>query len=123
VLSFTPLPVYLRGNSPRYSMDRRLSEPQSRSGRYGDVKILYPTEDSNSDPSVVLPVASRYTDCTTAGREMKRNTQNVQDDVTAFITHVVAAVTIVMQLLFAKHPRKPFQISTRFCATFRGTRT
>jgi hypothetical protein len=28
----------------------------------GEQKILDPTRDSNSDPSVVQPVASRYTD-------------------------------------------------------------
>jgi hypothetical protein len=29
--------------SPRYPMDRRLGGPQSRSGQYGEVKILDPT--------------------------------------------------------------------------------
>jgi hypothetical protein len=29
--------------SPRYPFYRRLGEPQSRSGRYGEVKIFYPT--------------------------------------------------------------------------------
>jgi hypothetical protein len=32
VVSFTPLPLYPRGKSPRYPLDRRLGEPQSRSG-------------------------------------------------------------------------------------------
>jgi hypothetical protein len=41
----------------------RLGGPQSRSERHGEVKILNPQRDSNSDPSVVQPVASRYTDC------------------------------------------------------------
>jgi hypothetical protein len=45
--------------SPRYPLTRRLGGPQSRSGRRGEDNIL----DSNSDPSVVQPVASRYTDC------------------------------------------------------------
>jgi hypothetical protein len=36
---------------------RRLGGSQSRSGRRGEEKILDPT-----DPSVVQPVASRYTD-------------------------------------------------------------
>jgi hypothetical protein len=39
------------GKSPRYPLDRRLGGPQSRSGRFGEEKIL----DSNSDPSVFQP--------------------------------------------------------------------
>jgi hypothetical protein len=34
-VSFTPRPLYPRGKSPRYSLDRRLGEPQSRSGHSG----------------------------------------------------------------------------------------
>jgi hypothetical protein len=49
------------GKSPRYPLDRRLGGPQSRSGRRGENSCPY--RDSNSDPSVVQPVASRYTDC------------------------------------------------------------
>jgi hypothetical protein len=45
-----------RGKSPRYQLDRRWDGPQSRSGRREE-KILNPT-----DPSIVQPVASRYTD-------------------------------------------------------------
>jgi hypothetical protein len=54
VVSFTPRPLY-----PFY---RRLSGPQSRSGRRGEEKILDPTGTRTPDPSVVRPVASRYTD-------------------------------------------------------------
>jgi hypothetical protein len=50
VVSFTPLPLYLWGNSSRYQLDRSLGGPQSRSGRLGEQKVLAPT------------VASRYTD-------------------------------------------------------------
>jgi hypothetical protein len=50
---FTP-----RGKSSRYPLSRKLGGPQSRSRRRGEEKILH----SNSDPSVVQPVASRYTD-------------------------------------------------------------
>jgi hypothetical protein len=32
VVSFTPLPLHSRGKFPLYPLDRRLSEPQSRSG-------------------------------------------------------------------------------------------
>jgi hypothetical protein len=48
------------GKSPHYPLDRRLGRPQSQSGRYGEMKI----RDSNSDPSVVLPISRHYTDCT-----------------------------------------------------------
>jgi hypothetical protein len=39
VVSFTPLPLYPCGKSPRYSLDRRLGGPQNRSGRHGKVKV------------------------------------------------------------------------------------
>jgi hypothetical protein len=61
ILSFTPQPLYPRGKSPRYPFDWRLSRSQNRSGRYGEEKICW---DSNSDPSIVQPIANRYTDCT-----------------------------------------------------------
>jgi hypothetical protein len=38
VVSFTPRPLYPQGKSPRYPLDRRLGEPQSRSGRGGEEK-------------------------------------------------------------------------------------
>jgi hypothetical protein len=50
------------GKSPRYPFYRRLGEPQSRSGWYGEVKIVYPTGTRTPDPSVFQPVTSRYTD-------------------------------------------------------------
>jgi hypothetical protein len=62
VVSFTPLPLYLRGKSPRYPLSGRLGGPQNRSERRGEEKNYRPYGDSNSDPSVVQPVASRYTD-------------------------------------------------------------
>jgi hypothetical protein len=52
------------GKSKRYPLDRKLDGPQSRSGRRGEKKYLAPPPgDSNSEPSAVHPVASRYTDC------------------------------------------------------------
>jgi hypothetical protein len=39
-----------------------LGGPQSRSGRYGEVKIFDPTGTRTPAPLVVQPVASRYTD-------------------------------------------------------------
>jgi hypothetical protein len=38
-----PRPLFPRGKSPLYPLDRRLGGPQSRSGRHGEVKILAPT--------------------------------------------------------------------------------
>jgi hypothetical protein len=43
VVIFTSLPLYLRGKSPWYLLDRRLGGPQNRSGRRGGEKILDPT--------------------------------------------------------------------------------
>jgi hypothetical protein len=54
-----PRPLYPGGKSPRYPLDRRQGGPQSRSGREEN---SWPYRDSNSDPSVVQPVTSRYTD-------------------------------------------------------------
>jgi hypothetical protein len=61
VVSFMPGSLYPRGKSPRYSLDRSLVGPDSRSRQYEEEKIPY--RDSNSDPSVVQHVASRYIDC------------------------------------------------------------
>jgi hypothetical protein len=38
--SFTPQPLYPRGRSPHYPLDRRLGGPHSRSGRFGEVTLL-----------------------------------------------------------------------------------
>jgi hypothetical protein len=40
VVSLAPRPLYARGKSPRYQLDRRLGGPQSRSERRGEEKIL-----------------------------------------------------------------------------------
>jgi hypothetical protein len=40
VVRFATRPPYPRGKSPRYSLDRRLGEPQNRSGRREEEKIL-----------------------------------------------------------------------------------
>jgi hypothetical protein len=50
------------GKEPGYPLDRRLGGPQSRSRRRGEEKILDTTGIRTPDPSVVRPVASRYTD-------------------------------------------------------------
>jgi hypothetical protein len=50
VVSFTPLPLYLR-----YPLTRRLGGPQSRYGPYGEVKILYPTRTRTPNPPSSSP--------------------------------------------------------------------
>jgi hypothetical protein len=50
------------GKSPRYPCYRRLGGPQSRSGRYGEVKIFTLPGLELPSPLLVQPVASRYTD-------------------------------------------------------------
>jgi hypothetical protein len=50
------------GKSPRYPFYRRLGGPQTRSGRYGEVKIFTLPRLEFPLPLIVQPVASRYTD-------------------------------------------------------------
>jgi hypothetical protein len=54
VVSFTPRPLYPRGNRPRYPLYRRLGGPQSRSERHGEEKNL--ASAGNRTPAV-QPVA------------------------------------------------------------------
>jgi hypothetical protein len=61
VVSFTPRPIYPRGKSPRYPLDRRLGGPQSWSGRCEE-KILDLTGTRPPTSAVTQPVASRYTE-------------------------------------------------------------
>jgi hypothetical protein len=42
VVSFTPLPLYPRGNSLRYPLYRRVGGPKSRTGRYGEETNILP---------------------------------------------------------------------------------
>jgi hypothetical protein len=55
VVSLTPLPLYSGGKSPRYPLDRRLDDVEKS-------KFLSPPGLELRPPSVVQPVASRYTD-------------------------------------------------------------
>jgi hypothetical protein len=70
VVSFTLLSRYLLRKSPGYPLDRRLGAPRSRSGRYGEVKILDPTRTRTLTPLVVLPTATSYTDWATAAHNL-----------------------------------------------------
>jgi hypothetical protein len=51
LVNFTPRPLYSRENSPSYPLNRRLGEPQSRSGRCGEEKNLLPLPRIESRPS------------------------------------------------------------------------
>jgi hypothetical protein len=62
VVRFTPQPLYPRGKSLLYSLDRRLGGPQSRSGRRGEDEIIDSHWDSISDLSTVQTVSSHDTD-------------------------------------------------------------
>jgi hypothetical protein len=62
VVSFTFLPLYPRGKSIRYPLDRRLGGRQSRSSRCGDEKNLFSCRESNPNSSDVHRAARRYTD-------------------------------------------------------------
>jgi hypothetical protein len=64
VVSFTPLPLYPRGKSPRYQFYTRLGRPPAPVWTTWRRENSWPYRDSNSDSSVVQPVASRYTDYT-----------------------------------------------------------
>jgi hypothetical protein len=59
VISFTPRPLYPQEKSLWYASDRRLSGPQSRSGRGGEEKNSQPLP--RLEPPIIQPVAQRYT--------------------------------------------------------------
>jgi hypothetical protein len=48
--------LYPQGKSPRYPLDRRLCESQSRCGRGGEKKIPSPRQESNPRTPIVQPV-------------------------------------------------------------------
>jgi hypothetical protein len=51
VASFTPWPLYCRGNRPWYSLYRRLGGFQSRCGRYGEKKKILNAAGNRTRPS------------------------------------------------------------------------
>jgi hypothetical protein len=59
VVSFTPRPLYPRGKSPWYPLDRWLGGPQSRSELGGEEKISQPLP--GLEPPIIQPVAQSYT--------------------------------------------------------------
>jgi hypothetical protein len=58
MVSFTSLPLYHLGRSPRYPINRRLDGPQSRSGRCGQWKKYYT---AGNQTRAVQPVDRRNT--------------------------------------------------------------
>jgi hypothetical protein len=60
VFNFTPRPLYHRGKRPRYPLDRRLGGPQSRSGRFGEEKILDPTGTRTPTPFFIIIISGRW---------------------------------------------------------------
>jgi hypothetical protein len=62
-----PLLLYLRGKSPRIGgrVDQRAGPDDMEKTKF------LPYRDSSSDPSLVQPVASRYTDCAIPAPLMK----------------------------------------------------
>jgi hypothetical protein len=57
MVSFTPRPLYPQGKNSRYPLDRRLSGPQSRSGRGGEEKNSHPRH-RKSNPRTPINVVS-----------------------------------------------------------------
>jgi hypothetical protein len=55
VVNFTHLPLYRREKSPQYSLYMRFREPQSRSGRFREEKILYPSGNQTLTPRSSFP--------------------------------------------------------------------
>jgi hypothetical protein len=60
VVSFKPRQLYPQRKSTWYPLDRRLGEPQSRSGRGGEEKNSLPLP--GPEPPIVQPLDQRYTD-------------------------------------------------------------
>jgi hypothetical protein len=54
VVNITLHPLYPRGKSPWYPLDRRLGGPQSRSGRGGEEKNSQPLP--GLEPAIIQPV-------------------------------------------------------------------
>jgi hypothetical protein len=60
VVSFTLRPLYPRGKSPRYALDRRLGGLQNLSGLHGEDKILAPTGTRTLTPRSSNPWPVRW---------------------------------------------------------------
>jgi hypothetical protein len=63
VVSFKARPLYPRGRSPRYPLNKTMDGPQIWSGRRREEKYLTPNTTRAPTPSAVQLVASRYIYC------------------------------------------------------------
>jgi hypothetical protein len=99
VFSFTPLQLYPRGKSHRYSLYRRFGGPQNRSGRYGEVKILDPTWTQTPTPRFVQPVASRYTDYAIRPKKRSNTPRRVTGDLAELRTGCFRNTYVYIELL------------------------
>jgi hypothetical protein len=77
VVSFTLQLLYPHCKSPWYPLDRRLCGLQSRPWTLSRKENSVCYQHSNSDPSVVLPVAICYTDCATAANEGSKRDKGI----------------------------------------------
>jgi hypothetical protein len=107
VVSFTPRPLYPRGKSPWFPLDKRLGGPQNWSGRLGEEKILDRIGAQNSNSSVIQPIASRYTNCAILAPNVVICQINIlfllihttsNTDVTNLVVHGVLSGTTVLVL-------------------------
>jgi len=55
-VSFTTLPLYPRGKSPRYLLDRKSGGPQSRSGHGGEEKNSQPLHGIETESSSLVAI-------------------------------------------------------------------
>jgi hypothetical protein len=62
VVSLTPRPLYLQGESPFNPLDRRLGGTRAVLDAVATRKITNPRRESNPITPIVQPVAQRYTD-------------------------------------------------------------
>jgi hypothetical protein len=80
-------PLYPRGKSLRYLLDRRLGGPQSRSGRGGEEKNSQPL--SGIEPPIIQHVAQRYTT-----ELLHLNESSISGHVTSFYFYFYAVTRV-----------------------------
>jgi hypothetical protein len=103
VVSFTYLPLYVRGKGQWYTLDRRLGGPQSRSERHGEVKILNCTGTRTPTPLVVQLVAIRYADYATAA---PTDITTIAKEITlrSFVLHYIGGKAQTVSLPIKENP-------------------
>jgi hypothetical protein len=94
VVSFTPRPLYLSGKSFRYPLDRRLGGRQESAWTTWGRENPWLYRDSNSDPLVVQPVASRYAECAILSHVIWRIGRAVSQAVRRWLPIAAAGVCV-----------------------------